>query len=146
MSGINKVILVGHLGKDPELRTASSGDPFCGFSLATSRSWTDKQGVRQDKTTWHRVTVWGREAETCAAHLGKGSLVGIEGSMEQREYTNREGQVQRVTEIRSQRVTFLGSKKAATSTPGQSGSPTLRGAEYGSYEQPPPPDDSDIPF
>ena len=74
MSGVNKVIIVGRLGSDPEVKTVSSGQTVCRLSVATSENWTDRDGQRQERTEWHRVVIWGKMAEVCGQHLSKGSL------------------------------------------------------------------------
>ena len=86
--GVNKVILVGHLGQDPEVKFMPSGDAVCNFSLATGESWKDKQGQIQEKTEWHRVTMFGKLAEIAGEYLRKGSQVYIEGQLQTRKWQN----------------------------------------------------------
>jgi single-strand DNA-binding protein len=88
---LNKVMLIGNLGKDPELRFTPSGRAVARFSVATSEQWTDQQGQRQDRTEWHNVVVWGKQAETCGQYLSKGRQVFIEGSVRSRKYDDKEG-------------------------------------------------------
>jgi len=108
-AGVNKAILIGNLGRDPELRHTQSGQPVCNFSVATSESWNRKDGSgREERTEWHRIVVWGRTAEMCAQYLSKGRTVYIEGRLQTREWENREGQKQRSTEVVAQTVQFLG--------------------------------------
>jgi len=108
-AGVNKAILIGNLGRDPELRHTQSGQPVCNFSMATTESWNRKDGSgREEKTEWHRIVAWGRTAELCAQYLSKGRTVYIEGRLQTREWENREGQKQRTTEIVAQTVQFLG--------------------------------------
>jgi len=115
MASINKVILVGNLGNDPELRTTPEGQKVCSFSIATSENWTDKSGQRQERTQWHRITVWGRQAENCAQYLTRGRHVYIEGRISYRQWDDREtGQKKYATDIVAQTVQFLGSAREAT--------------------------------
>ena len=107
---VNKVILVGRLGKDPELKYTASGTPFCRFSMATDDVWNDKtSGERQEKTEWHNIVVWDRLAEICNQYLTKGRLVYIEGSLQTREWDDQEGNKRRTTEIRARDMVMLGS-------------------------------------
>lgn len=107
MAGVNKVILVGNLGADPEVRYTSSGAAVCSLRIATSESWTDKDGNRQEKTEWHSVSVWGKQAELCKEYLSKGRQVYVEGSLQSREYTDKEGVNRRAWDVRANKVTFL---------------------------------------
>lgn len=106
---VNKVILVGRLGKDPELKYTASGTPFCRFSMATDDVWNDKvSGERQEKTEWHNIVVWDRLAEICNQYLTKGRLVYIEGSLQTREWDDQEGNKRKTTEIRAREMVMLG--------------------------------------
>lgn len=106
---INKVILIGRLGKDPELKYTSSGTPFCRFSMATDDVWNDKaSGERQEKTEWHNIVVWDRLAEICNQYLTKGRLVYIEGSLQTREWDDQDGNKRKTTEIRARDMVMLG--------------------------------------
>src|SRR5690625_1276029 len=100
MSSVNKVILIGNLGADPELRSTSSGTPVCELRLATNESWRDKQGTMQQRTEWHRVVVWGRQAESVSKYLSKGRSVYVEGRLQTREWNDRDGQRRRSEERR----------------------------------------------
>ena len=105
---VNKVILVGRLGKDPELKYTASGTPFCRFSMATDESWNDKgTGERQERTEWHNIVVWDRLAEICNQYLTKGKLVYIEGSLQTREWDDQEGNKRRTTEVRARDMVML---------------------------------------
>ena len=105
---VNKVILVGRLGKDPELKYTASGTPFCRFSMATDESWNDKgTGERQERTEWHNIVVWDRLAEICNQYLTKGRLVYIEGSLQTREWDDQEGNKRRTTEVRARDMVML---------------------------------------
>src|ERR1700753_902240 len=109
MSGINKVILVGRLGADPELKTVTGGQSVARLSLATSENWTDKQGQKQERTEWHRVVVWGKLAELCGKYLSKGRQAYIEGRLQTRSWEDQQGQKRYATEIVANTVQFLGS-------------------------------------
>jgi single-strand DNA-binding protein len=98
-SGVNKVILVGNLGKDPEVRYTPGGQAVANFTIATNENWTDKQGQKQERTEWHRIVVWGKTAELCGEYLSKGRQVYIEGRLQTREWTNKEGAKQYTTEV-----------------------------------------------
>jgi single-strand DNA-binding protein len=105
---VNKVILVGRLGKDPELKYTASGTPFCRFSMATDDSWNDKgTGERQERTEWHNIVAWDRLAEICNQYLTKGKLVYIEGSLQTREWDDQEGNKRKTTEIRARDMVML---------------------------------------
>lgn len=106
---LNKVMLIGRLGKDPELKYTGSGTPFCRFSLATDDTWNDKNsGERQERTEWHNIVVWDRLAEICNQYLTKGRLVYIEGSLQTREWDDQDGNKRRTTEIRARDMVMLG--------------------------------------
>ncbi|TMA27945.1 MAG: single-stranded DNA-binding protein [Deltaproteobacteria bacterium] len=106
-SGVNKVILIGNLGKDPEVRYTPGGQAVANFTIATNEAWTDKQGQKQERTEWHRIVVWGKTAENCGEYLSKGRQVYIEGRLQTREWTNKEGAKQYTTEVVANQVTFL---------------------------------------
>ncbi len=107
---VNKVILVGRLGQDPELKHTPAGGTVCQFSLATSENWLDKQGQKQEKTEWHRVVVWGKLAETCNQYLAKGRQAYVEGRLQTRSWDDKDGQKRYTTEIVANTIQFLGSK------------------------------------
>ena len=107
---INKVILVGRLGRDPEMKYTASGTPFCRFSIATDDAWTDKgSGEKQERTEWHSIVVWDRLAEICNQYLNKGKLVYIEGSLQTREWDDKEGVKRKTTEVRARDMVMLSS-------------------------------------
>ena len=108
MGSVNKVILVGNLGADPELKYTPSSRPLCNLRIATTDVFKDKSGQRQEKTEWHRVTVWGDTAENCNKYLSKGRSVYVEGRLQTRSY-DKEGQKHYATDIVADRVVFLGS-------------------------------------
>ncbi|MBW2313395.1 MAG: single-stranded DNA-binding protein [Deltaproteobacteria bacterium] len=140
MAGVNKVILVGNLGRDPELRYTQQGTAVANFSLATSERFKKKDGTRDERTEWHRIVVWGQTAEFCSQYLSKGRTVYIEGRLQTREWENKEGQKQKTTEIVAQEVQFVGPREGGS---GGGGKPA--GAS-GASGEPPPPADDDIPF
>lgn len=105
---LNKVMLIGRLGNDPEVRYTSGGGAVANFSLATNDSWTDKSGQKQERTEWHRIVVWGKTAELCGQYLSKGRQAYIEGRLQTREWTDKEGQKRYTTEVVAQTVQFLG--------------------------------------
>jgi single-strand DNA-binding protein len=107
MAGVNKVILVGNLGADPEIRYTAGGTAVCRLSLATSRRYTDKQGNRQEETAWHRVDVWGKMAETCGQYLSKGRQVYIEGRLKYGSY-EKDGVKHYTTDIVAENMQLLG--------------------------------------
>ena len=108
MGSVNKVILIGNLGADPELKYTPSNRPLCNLRIATTEVFKDKSGQRQEKTEWHRVTVWGDQAENCNKYLAKGRSVYIEGRLQTRSY-DKDGQKHYATDIVADRVVFLGS-------------------------------------
>lgn len=115
MAGVNKVILVGHLGKDPEVKQISPNQTVCQFSIATSENWIDKSGQKQERTEWHRIVVWGKIAEICGKYLAKGRQVYIEGRLQTRSWEDQQGQKKYTTEIIANTVQFLGSNSAERS-------------------------------
>lgn len=122
---VNKVILVGRLGQNPEVRYTPSGSAVANFSVATNEAWTDKSGQKQERTEWHRVVVWGKLAELCNQYLQKGRQCYVEGRLQTREWTDKDGVKKYSTEVQAQTVQFLGSDRAAGSenrAPGASSS------------------------
>lgn len=110
MSSLNKIMLIGNLGKDPEVRYTSDGTPVANFSLATSENWTDKSGSRQEHTEWHAIVAWNRLADLCSKYLSKGRQVFIEGRVRTREWNDREGNKRRTTEVVATQIVLLGSR------------------------------------
>ena len=108
MAGINKVILIGHLGADPELRYTPNGTPVANFRIATTERWTNKQGERTESTEWHRIVAWGKLGEFCGQYLNKGKQIYIEGRLRTRSWEDRDGKKQWTTEIIAQRLQLLG--------------------------------------
>jgi single-strand DNA-binding protein len=137
---VNKVILVGNLGRDPEVRATPSGQSVCNFSLATTERYQGRDGQNHEQTEWHNIVAWGKQAELCGQYLKKGRQVYIEGRITNREYEARDGSGKRHrSEIVAQRVQFLGGRPAAGADDGL--------ADFNSgAEALPPAEDDDIPF
>lgn len=110
MASLNKVMLIGNLGRDPEVRYTQGGTAVANFTMATTERWNDQQGERQERTEWHRVVVWGKQAEIAGEYLRKGRSVFVEGSMQTREWTDRDGNKRYTTEVRAQRFQMLGGR------------------------------------
>jgi single-strand DNA-binding protein len=146
MSGINKVILIGRLGRDPELRYTPSGVPVANFPMATSEEWKDKNtGEKQERTEWHRIEAWRRLGEICGEYLHKGSQIYIEGRLQTDSFEDREGKRRYMTKIVAQSMQMLDSAPA-----NRSGRREEKGDEYASdqysVEEPVVPENDDIPF
>lgn len=124
MASVNKVILIGNLGRDPELRYTQGGQGVANFTLATNERWRDKEGQNQERTEWHRIVVWGKQAENCAQYLQKGRSCYIEGRLQTREWEDKEGNKRQTTEIVAQNVTFLGGRDGAPRGAAVGGTPT----------------------
>ena len=131
MAGVNKVILVGNLGAKPELRRTSGGQAVAELRVATSRRYTGKDGATKEETEWHRVVVWGKQAEQCEQYLDKGRQVFVEGRLQTRQWEDKTGNKRYTTEVVAQQVQFLG---------GRGG-----GGGGGRGGEPPAPDDIDAP-
>ena len=145
MASVNKVTLIGNLGKDPELRYLPSGEAVATFSIATTEQWKDKQGAKQERTDWHRVEFIGRTAEVCGEYLKKGMPVYIEGRIQYDQWTDKEGVEKTMTKIRGDRMQMLGGKRDEESPraePRPKTSPTTGSSKSKSVED----FDSDIPF
>ena len=108
---LNKVMLIGRLGRDPKVHYTQSGKPCADLSVATDESFTDRNGNKVNKAEWHRVVVWDKAAEACANYLGKGSMMAVEGKLQTREWQDQSGQKRYVTEIRAEHVHFLDRRK-----------------------------------
>ena len=122
-NGVNKVILIGRLGADPEVRYTSSGGAVANFNLATNESWTDKSGQKQERTEWHRVVVWNKLGELCGQYLSKGKQAYVEGRLQTREWTDKEGNKRYTTEVIALTVQFLGGPSDRVSTSASDFSP-----------------------
>jgi single-strand DNA-binding protein len=150
MSGLNKVLLMGNLGRDPEVRYTTGGQSVANFSIATNEVWKDKNGQQQEKTEWHRIVVWGKQAELCGQYLKKGRQAFIEGRLQTREWTDKEGKKNYSTEIVANSVTFVGGRPDGVGAPAEG---ATNGAARENMAPPPPSDDpgpppggDDIPF
>ena len=152
---VNKVILVGRLGRDPETRYTGGGQAVANFSLATDESYKDRNGERQKRTEWHKIVVWGKQAEIAQQYLKKGSLVFIEGRIQSREWQDKEGQKRTSFEIVANNFRMLGGRSdaAAAGAGGGSRSEDDMGAPHSGGEEPmggasgaPEISDEDIPF
>jgi len=140
----NKITLVGNLGRDPELRYTPQGTPVCSFSLATNERRRDKNtGENNDTTTWFRVTLWGRQAETASQYLTRGRPVYIEGRLRVEEWTDRDGKPRHTLEVHATDMQFIGGGRAD-----EAGAPTAKAATANANAGPEPTDltDDDIPF
>ena len=150
MASVNKVILIGNVGRDPEVRYTKAGDAVANLDLATTDTWKDKNGDKQEKTEWHRVSFFGRQAEVAGEYLKKGSQVYVEGSLTTRKWTDKDGNERYTTEIRGERMQMLGGRGSndggnAAQTPSQQPrrpTPAKAPQEAGSFED----FEDDIPF
>ena len=144
---VNMVVLVGNLGKDPEVRFTQTGKAVANFSIATSEKWKGQDGQNQEKTEWHNIVVWGNQAEACGRYLSKGRQVFVQGRLQTRKWTDQNGQDRYTTEVVAQRVQFLGGGGQGQGTGGQ-GYGDQGGGQYDpTYGQPPAGGiDDDIPF
>jgi single-strand DNA-binding protein len=154
MASVNKVILIGNLGKDPETRYLPSGEALTSFSIATSETWKDKtSGEKKEATEWHRISTFGKLAEICGEYLRKGSQVYIEGSLRTRKWQDKEGQDRYTTEVRADQMRMLGSRgggdgggsamrEPAAASSGGGGSKAQAKKSGGSFDDM----DDDIPF
>jgi single-strand DNA-binding protein len=110
MGSVNRVIVVGNLGRDPEVRFSGSSQAVANFSVATSEKWKDKSGQMQERTEWHRVVAWGKLGELCGQHLKKGRTAYVEGRLQTREWQDKDGGKRTATEIVASNVVFLGGR------------------------------------
>lgn len=151
MGSVNKAILVGNLGRDAEMRFTAGGTAVCTVSLATTEKFNDRDGNKKEDTQWHRVVIWGKTAESLNEYLTKGKQIYVEGRIQTREWTDKEGKQARTTEIKADKIVLLGGGSG-----GGGGMRTTRDRQYessepsggGSGESAPfePPSDDDIPF
>ena len=152
MGSVNKVILVGNLGKDPEVRYSPGGQAVASFSVATNESWTDKSGQKQERVEWHRIKVFGKQAENCRDYLSKGRQVYIEGRLETRQWDDKDGNKKSTTEVVAQHVVFLAGSGGGGGNRGggAGGSAEGGGGPYSGPSGEAPPEggleDDDIPF
>jgi single-strand DNA-binding protein len=170
MASVNKAFLIGNLGADPEVRYTANGGAVANFRIATTEVWNNKEGQRQERTEWHRIVVWGKQAEHCGEYLRKGRPVHVEGRIQTREWEDKDKNKRYTTEIVADRVTFLGGRDGGSGGGGGGGGGGYEGGgggggysrggggggsggggggdfgRGGGNEEPPPLDDSDIPF
>lgn len=132
---LNKVMLIGRLGHDPEVRHMSSGQSVANFSIATDETYTGKDGKKVEKTEWHRIVLWGKQADFCEKFLAKGHLVHIEGKLETRKWTDKEGRDHYTTEIKADRVVGLDSRSAEGVASSANNKSTLTGENDHKFEQ-----------
>jgi single-strand DNA-binding protein len=118
---VNKVILLGRLGQNPEVRHTPSGASVANFSLATNETWMDKNGQKQERTEWHRIVVWGKLADLCGQYLTKGRQAYVEGRLQTRQWQDKDGQTKYTTEVQAQTVQFLGGTVGAGAGQGAGG-------------------------
>jgi len=140
MASVNKVILIGNLGRDPEVKYTQNGTAVANLSVATNEVWTDKSGQKQERTEWHRVVVWGKQAQVLAEHLAKGKQIYVEGSLQTRSWDDRDGNKRYTTEVRATRVLMLGRAEGARVEPEVAGPET--GPEAGGPEV----NEEEVPF
>ena len=138
MAGVNKVILIGNLGADPEVRYTPSGKAVANFRIATSEQWTSKEGEKEERTEWHRIVAWGRLGEICGEYLHKGRQVYVEGKLQTRAWEDRDGNKRYTTEIVAQAMQMLGAA-------GKEGRAASTDERY-PVEEPVTVPDDDIPF
>jgi single-strand DNA-binding protein len=145
---VNKAILVGRLGRDPETRYTSGGQAVCNFTMATDETYKDRSGERQKRTEWHRIVVWAKLAEICQQYLRKGSLIYIEGRITTRQWEDKEGQKRSSTEIVASEMRMLGSRTDAATAGSSSGRGGDVETQAGGSEEMPASEisDEDIPF
>jgi single-strand DNA-binding protein len=148
MGSVNKVILVGNLGRDAELRYTPSGAAVAKFSLATTEVWNDKAGQRQERTEWHNIDLWGKQAESLSEYLIKGKQVYVEGRLQTDEYTDKDGNKRKSTKVRCDRVVLLSSGGGSRGGGlGRAAEEAAGGARAASAEPSAEPiTDDDIPF
>ena len=139
MASLNKVMVLGNLGQDPELRHTANGKSVATLRIATNESWVDASGQRQEHVEWHSVVVWGKQAENCKQYLSKGRTAFVEGRLQTRKWQDKSGNDRYTTEIVADRVQFIGGRGGEGGGRSDDG-----GGNYGG-EQPAPPED-DIPF
>ena len=145
MASVNKAIIIGNLGRDPEVRYTQGGQAMARFTVATTDTWMDRDNSRQERTEWHNIVVWGKQAETCGQYLSKGRQVYIEGRIQTRKFEDREGKERYFTEINAREVRFLGSRDGGGARSDQSFDDEPSGGFDDAGAGSVPPDD-DVPF
>lgn len=157
MASVNKVIVIGNLGADPEIRYTPGGQAVCDLRVATTEQWTDKGGEKKEQTEWHHIVVWGKQAENCSQYLSKGRQIYVEGRLQTRQWDDKDGNRRYTTEVVAQSVKFLGGGRGEGAP--REGAPRERtggGGGGGGYSQEPPSQgyesgpgamaDDDLPF
>ena len=143
MGSVNRVILVGNLGRDAEVRHTANGQAVATLNLATTENWKDKEGQRQEKTEWHRIVLWGKQAESLQQYLVKGKQIYVEGRLQTRQWDDKDGNKRYTTEIKADRVTLLGGPGGAGM---RSGGMDRDAAQVGAVGEPADVPEDDIPF
>jgi len=146
---LNKAQIIGNLGADPEIRSTTSGTRVATLSIATSRSWQDRSGQRQEKTEWHRVVCWDKLAEICERYLKRGDRVYIEGRIEYRQWEGQDGQMKYTTEIRAREMIMLGGSGDGGSAPrssGDSGYSSVSSDDFSDFSGDSLAGEDDLPF
>ncbi len=150
MGSVNKAILVGNLGRDAEMRFTAGGTPVATVSLATTERFTDREGQKREDTQWHRIVIWGKTAESLHEYLTKGKQIYVEGKIQTREWTDKEGKPAKTTDIRADRVVLLGGGGGEGRGGGRQMAAAGRGDRYGDEQADhapvDAPHDDDIPF
>ena len=144
MGSVNKVILVGNLGRDAELKYTPGGAPVAKVSLATTEVWNDKNGQRQEKTEWHSIDIWGKQAESLSEYLVKGKQVYVEGRLQTREWQDKDGNKRKTTDIRADRIVLLGGGGSGRGSYTRTAEPSEAGE--GQHEPATELTEDDIPF
>jgi single-strand DNA-binding protein len=142
MASVNKVILLGNLGKDPEMRFMPNGDAVCNFSIATTDSWKDKAGQKQERTEWHNITMHRKLAEIAGEYLKKGGSVYVEGALQTRKWQDKEGKDRYTTGVIADQMQMLGSKsesQGAGAAPSNKSAGNTNPADFETFED-------DVPF
>lgn len=146
MASLNRVLLIGNLGSDPEKRFTPSGQPVATFNIATTERWKDKSNSQtQERTEWHRIVVWGQQAENCAQYLSKGRPVFVEGRLQTRQWEDKNGAKRTTTEVVAQRVLFLGSGQG-TGTRQKTNQTPMDTQDGPSFDAGQTGSDDDVPF
>jgi len=155
MGSVNKVILVGNLGRDAEMRFTSGGTPVATVSMATTERFNDREGNKKEDTQWHRIVIWGKTAESLHEYLTKGKQIYVEGKLQTREWQDKEGKTNKTTEVRADKIVLLGGGGGGgerTAGGGSRGGGRERYSDSGGQDAPPDsgpidaPSDDDIPF
>ena len=142
MASVNKVIILGNIGKDPEMRFMPNGDAVCNFSIATSDTWKDKAGQKQERTEWHNITMYRKLAEIAGEYLKKGGSVYVEGALQTRKWQDKEGKDRYTTEVIADKMQMLGGKsegQGAGTAPSNKGAGNTNPADFDTFED-------DVPF